>query len=278
MSLRKTQTVSKLRWTDFAEQAAVVHTATLRLQRGRFPLHRHGFSELFWVTSGEGSELRQQVDGRLERRELQRGDYAWVTPQTVHGFEGRRGLTLTNAAVRVPVDASRVPQEGRLSEAGVLLMDAASGVLTGRVVTEAEQAAWLLQTLRCAVAALPAPAAADGVPRWLHEALQAPERWRSGVADLVAVCGYSREHVARACRRSLGRTPTELVNEARLDHAATLLREAAMGGRPGEDAAVAAVAEDAGFHNLGHFHRRFRERFGVTPAVYRRRASAVVGR
>jgi Helix-turn-helix domain len=58
------------------------------------------------------------------------------------------------------------------------------------------------------------------------------------------------------------RSPMDVIWEFRLQQAATWLRDT--------DATVAEVAYGVGFKRVPHFTRRFRDRFGATPAAYRR--------
>ena len=118
----------------------------------------------------------------------------------------------------------------------------------------------------------PAPAGPTPlVPPWLRHALAglAPAGLERGVPALVDACDKSAEHVARECRRCFGKTPTELVNALRLDHAARLLLET--------EASVVNVALACGFANLSHFYRLFRAHHGVTPAEHRARGRKVLG-
>jgi AraC family cel operon transcriptional repressor len=116
-------------------------------------------------------------------------------------------------------------------------------------------------------ATLEEAARGDGLPPWLAAALRRDEVRFGGVADLAAAAGCSREHLARVCRDVLQQTPTQLLTHARLDHAAALLERSR---RP-----VLEVALDSGFSNLGHFHARFKQRFGRTPLKYRQHQQAV---
>ncbi len=104
------------------------------------------------------------------------------------------------------------------------------------------------------------------LPGWLAEAMTS-DILRDGVAGFVAAAGRSPEHVSRACRLHLGKTPTEVVTAARLDHAARLLER-------GDDG-VTQIAFASGFKNTGHFHTCFRDRFGTTPRQYRLRQRAI---
>jgi len=63
-------------------------------------------------------------------------------------------------------------------------------------------------------------------------------------------------------RGRLGRGFKELLQEARLERAASLLAST--------DASVEAVAREIGYSNLSFFYSLFRERYGQTPAAFRR--------
>jgi AraC-like DNA-binding protein len=69
--------------------------------------------------------------------------------------------------------------------------------------------------------------------------------------------------VARETKKWIGKTPTELVNMARLDYASQQLVQS--------HAKISDIAMDIGFNNLAHFYRLFRMQFGVTPRLYRLR-------
>src|SRR6185436_18502256 len=67
---------------------------------------------------------------------------------------------------------------------------------------------------------------ASMAPTWLSTViarLGEPRCLLEGIPALVALCDRSAEHVAREARRCYGKTPTELVNEARMAHAASRL-------------------------------------------------------
>ena len=109
------------------------------------------------------------------------------------------------------------------------------------------------------------------LPSWLAEAIANLSDARfaaKGVAALVEAAGRSPEHVARTCRAVYGKSPTDLVTEARLGHAALLLA--------GGDASIVKIAADCGFETLSHFYACFGARFGVPPASWRRRQHRIV--
>jgi transcriptional regulator GlxA family with amidase domain len=82
------------------------------------------------------------------------------------------------------------------------------------------------------------------------------------VSGFVEVAGRCHEHVSRACRSRLGKTPSQIVNEARLRSATHALR---MTSR-----SVTEISLDCGFENPAQFHRLFRAAYRTTPGRYRR--------
>lgn len=87
---------------------------------------------------------------------------------------------------------------------------------------------------------------------------------RISLSDLAQIAGYSRYHFVRAFRESTGLPPYAFLLNERLRAAKHLLQHS--------DAPIAEIAQKSGFATHAHFSARFRERMGVTPAEYRRRA------
>jgi AraC-like DNA-binding protein len=82
-------------------------------------------------------------------------------------------------------------------------------------------------------------------------------------ATLARVAGMSRFRLTRQFQHAYGLPLHAYHLQIRLDDARRRMRC----GQP-----VAAVAADLGFVDQSHFHRRFKARFGITPAEYRRTA------
>lgn len=84
------------------------------------------------------------------------------------------------------------------------------------------------------------------------------------VAGLCRELGMSRAQLHRRVNEALGLGPAELIIRFRLERAAGLLM-----ARAGN---VSEIAFAVGFKNLSHFVRRFRERYGQTPATFAARS------
>jgi AraC family transcriptional regulator of adaptative response / DNA-3-methyladenine glycosylase II len=82
------------------------------------------------------------------------------------------------------------------------------------------------------------------------------------VAALAATGGWGLTKLAELVRRHYHATPADLIQGARVAHAA---RSLAGGSRRTLD-----VALDSGFESASTFHENFRARMGLTPAAYRR--------
>jgi len=86
------------------------------------------------------------------------------------------------------------------------------------------------------------------------------------LSELADGAATSPFHFLRTFRRIVGMTPYQFLLRTRLHRAAVRLRSS--------DAAISAIAFDAGFNDLSTFNRRFRREMGEAPGAYRaRRAS-----
>jgi AraC family cel operon transcriptional repressor len=102
------------------------------------------------------------------------------------------------------------------------------------------------------------------MPAWLALAcreIQRFENFSQGTEAFTRLAGRSPAHVARAARRYLSRTPTDLVNAARIRWAAEQLAAT--------DRSILDIALDCGLENLGHFYKRFHAARGTSPHQYR---------
>lgn len=83
------------------------------------------------------------------------------------------------------------------------------------------------------------------------------------LAELAAVAGLSPNHLLRAFRQVIGRTPHQYLTELRLARARRLLRET--------DQPVTEICLAVGFASPGSFSWLFRRATGLPPLAYRRR-------
>jgi AraC family cel operon transcriptional repressor len=269
----------------FVRPPQVCHFTVVRItDRHPSPVHTHDFFEVFWVLEGRGWH---HVNGR--NMALRPGDMVLIRPSDRHSFSvvEEPYVTIGNLAFSPARLATLARRYGAAWRDGFRPADVSERVfdLSG---PPWRHLAWATEDLHAGrrdaaalerfllnLQALSADRLAlvgEVIPVWLSQALVELKRFeifRGGTQRFVKLCGYSPEYVARSTRRWLRRTPTELVNEARMNYAAEQLT----GTR--ED--IVRIAWDCGFSSLSHFYQVFRRSLGVSPNKYRRQQPHIVG-
>lgn len=268
---------------DFVSTGEHYHFARTELAGGdgaRF--HDHDYHEVFWLTRGRGEH---QWNGRDET--VEPGKIYLIRPRDRHCVIGSFSVPMHIVNVAFPSrtwaevreryfadvpdgferpEAERVrpisPRakqaldywDRRLAEAG-----------RPRVAVEG-----FLMDLPGLLASTAEPAITQA-PDWLEHArreIARPEHFAGGTPAFARLAGRSASHVSRATERWWGCTPTDVVNAARIDHAARQLAETS---RP-----ILDIMFDCGLTNLSHFYALFRKRHGVSPRRYRLQAHPTV--
>lgn len=249
-----------------------------------FPLHDHDYPEVFWISTGA---MVHEVNGT--RSVLRRGRLVFIRPADCHRFEGAEpeGGTVCNLAVRAELladareryfsavqgawwHAAALPLGLELAAAELRTLDLwARELARTRTLGHADSHRFLLNLFHL-LHERDTPECREREPAWLADARQAlsdPQKLARGVPELVRLAGCSPEHLARTVRRVHGTTPTELVNQQRLDWAAVELQFSSR--------EIASIALAAGFESLSHFYHLFRRQHGVTPRQFRLRTRAL---
>lgn len=103
------------------------------------------------------------------------------------------------------------------------------------------------------------------IPRWLTQAkdfLHDNFTESLVLADVVKVAGVHPVHLSRVFRQKFGCTIGEYVRRLRVEFARRQICET--------DANLTEIAPAAGFADLSHFSRTFKEYFGLTPSEYKK--------
>ncbi len=247
------------------------------------PLHDHDFAEVFWITRGTCRHVFRDGEERLAP-----GEVRFIRPAQAHRLEniGPAPLHLTNIAF--PAEALDTWERGYPVLSGHFYWNTGGGPGgikqdTGnleelenqahRLATRTEDLFFLHRFLLDLFdRALPPAPDTRAIPGWLKQGLarlETSEVFGAGVPAFARACARSPEHVARACRKHLDQTPTELVNTARIRAAAQLLRMT--------DRDILNIMYDCGYANPTHFYRLFKARYGVPPRRYRLNQRQLVG-
>ncbi len=82
------------------------------------------------------------------------------------------------------------------------------------------------------------------------------------MSDLAASLFITERQLQRKLRSLTGKSPTQLMLEARLSHAKNLLQETSMN--------VTAIVEESGFNSSSYFSKKFKLIYGQSPTEYRK--------
>jgi AraC family cel operon transcriptional repressor len=101
----------------------------------------------------------------------------------------------------------------------------------------------------------------DWLARLISEMMK-PQHFIEGTAEMERLAHKSAAHLSRMFKKYLNKTPTQFINEQRLNYAANLLIRS--------DQKIIAIAYDSGFSNLSHFNHLFKRHYGSSPKIFRR--------
>lgn len=265
--------INLLSWASFAPDGEAYHVASYDLNRAAQPdLHTHDFAEICWISHGNGVQI-----GQNEVQKLEKGTISIIHPEVIHRYGSQGEMTLINVSFPAEIyetlchlyrsvtltDGHNLPESQQLSESGLIELNRA----VNELVRSPKETAYLWRFLtRCMCILLPRKeTVSKEAPDWLQRAceqIQEPERAKEGVSAFVKLAGRSPEHVSRFTKKWTGKAPRELVQDARLELVA---RELALTNKP-----ILEITLDAGFENLGHCYKLFKQKFGHPPAEYRK--------
>lgn len=130
--------------------------------------------------------------------------------------------------------------------------------------------AFTAAAIRALSGAVPDPAKVSAQDeRRISRALRHIERHADEALDLdqlAAAAAMSKFHFLRVFRRAIGMTPYQFLLNIRFRRAALRLLTT--------PTPIAAIAFESGFGDLSTFNHQFRDRFGASPAAFRRQGTA----
>lgn len=103
------------------------------------------------------------------------------------------------------------------------------------------------------------------LPSWLEDTLnemEKKENFQEGISALIRLSQKSHEHLCRILKKNMNISPTQLVNDLRLNYSANLLIHS--------DMEIIDVCFDSGFENLSYFYHIFKKKYNYTPSKFRK--------
>jgi AraC-like DNA-binding protein len=248
---------------------------------GQQQWRRRDFVEALAVVEGEGRIEVIAPDGRRTATPIGPGDLFLLRPRDSYRLvsaddTGVSGYTVALAMPHWSAFSSLVgisPRWLNASDPVRLSFD----VLDSRVIDSYERAVRrfrsdpsMLHIVEFWVVMAPvlfAPSEVDRreAPQWLASSLEAMLDERNlagGVPRLVELARVTPSYLSRAMRRFVGMTPSEVVLDLRLQHAAELLTTTTEG--------IGPIAARCGFVTASYFSLAFKKSSGMSPREYRR--------
>lgn len=275
----------KLHFSRFANDPAHEYASIINDRRQLRVVHSHDFYELFMVNRGSAVHRVNSATQRVEK-----GTIVFVRPDDVHAYDQMsQDFEIINMLVSISTvrevfqylgesfDSARLtepvlPVARRLlpNDYATIIVQLEQLVLAGHRLGPRSEAVFRF-TLMSIIFHCFAPAPRNvrpNMPDWLRGLcleMMKRDNFIEGVPALRRLANSSAEHLARTFRRYLGTTPTEFVNNLRLEYAARTIAST--------KTKIVDICESAGFDSLSHFYHLFREKYGVPPNMFRKRAA-----
>lgn len=266
-------------WDKIETADTVSHIACHRLINGNSTrMHSHDFVELFWGIEGHANHEINGTASVIGEKEL-----FFIRPEDIHNiYIARNGnYCFNNLAFRHDI----IKELGQRYESAILSLWSSKrnkNVIRHKLTEPLYQ--WLNAKVRDVFSHRQSRLALDfflinliyelekqekspfpeNCPDLLNRVCREvakPENFKRGASVFSKLSGYTQEHIARELKKYTGRTPTEILNEARLQHAAMLLITSLD--------SICEISYDCGFQSLSYFFSAFKRRFGITPRHYR---------
>lgn len=105
----------------------------------------------------------------------------------------------------------------------------------------------------------------ESVPDWFShmlEEMQKIENLQAGFSRMQELSPCSKNHLCRLFKKTMSVTPTQYINERRLEYAIYLLTQT------NDDPLT--ISSMCGFNNLSHFYHLFKETYHISPIQFRK--------
>lgn len=105
---------------------------------------------------------------------------------------------------------------------------------------------------------------------WLYKEMQKKDNFTGGISTMHKLACKSPEHLCREFKKHYNKTPTEFINDTKLNYAKNLLTYS--------DEKIIEIAYSVGFQNLSHFCHEFKKKYSMSPTSYRNSNQLLIGK
>jgi len=100
---------------------------------------------------------------------------------------------------------------------------------------------------------------------WLQQLetqMKEKRNFKRGLHLMQELSGKSPEHLSRTFKKYFDKSPTDFINELRLNYARNMLEHS--------DTSIIDISIEAGFDNLSHFYHLFKNQYHISPRAFRK--------
>ena len=274
----------KLRLSRFTGDPSHEYASLIGERRQLRIRHSHDYFELFLVNRGTAQHL---VNGSVQR--LKTGSVVFIRPDDSHSYDDMSedfeiiNVLIPSETVRALFDylgegfepdrllSCPLPPAAQAAqrEHEAIVKELEQLILSRRIRRASSDSVFRITLLHIIVTCFPIlpDKVKSEIPvwlRWLTLEMMKKEYFTEGLPAMARLVGKSEEHISRSCRKYLRKSPTELINDFRLEHAARSIAST--------NDKIVDISSDAGFESLSHFYHLFKKAYGISPLGFRRAA------
>lgn len=271
--------INNLYFSYFRQNMRCFYIADLELPGDRnTELHTHDFYEFLVVLSGS---FIHELNGK--KTKLEKGMAQIIRPCDMHGFlpaDTNTKSVLRNIAVEKDVFIRELVKSEIVNESEIGNIDAfpvssldhdalhlykekTSGLLFGSD-TESFKEYLFFNILSDFLLRYKKEKNLADIPLWLLHTcneMHKKDNYVEGLPRMVEISQKSQEHLTRSVRQYYNMTPTEYINQIRLQNAAAMLQKS--------DMKIIDIIFECGYNSLSYFNRLFKMYYGLSPREYR---------
>jgi len=234
--------------------------------------HSHNFYEIMLLLSGECTHVIED-----KKYKMKRGSFVFMLPGENHFFENQAqdtnilGLSVTVNEFEKFVIAygkeflAEIKREKKVYDYGDEIAEIykRTAVYTGGEYPEYEckilLGLFIKQLIEVDKNTYTLPAELSKI----LETMKNEENIKGGTSAMLRISNYSRTQLARIVKKNLNMTIHDYILELRLNTAYNSILYS--------DKTTEEIAESVGYESLSHFNRIFKQKFGVTPSMLRKK-------